>query len=72
MRDWQSIVVALVILAAAFYVGRRVWKRLRAFTSSRAASSCETGCGKCGSKNKSSALPANSLVYIDCSMSLRR
>jgi predicted negative regulator of RcsB-dependent stress response len=73
MRDWQTIVVVLIILAAAIYVGWRVWKRLRAFTSARAgASSCETGCGKCGTATKSSTSPANPLVQIGRSMGLRR
>lgn len=72
MRNWQGIVVGLIILAAAIYVGRRAWRRLRAFSASRSAASCETGCGKCGSETKSSAAPANSLVQIGRSMGLRR
>ena len=42
--DWQSIVVALIIAAAAVYLARRVWRRL----SARESASCATGCGKCG------------------------
>jgi hypothetical protein len=70
MRDWQTIVVGLIILAAALYVGRRAWRRLRAFSASKAASSCETGCGKCGSESTSTT--PNPLVQIGRSMGLRR
>lgn len=42
--DAQSLVVLLVVAAAAFYVLRRAWRTLRA---SRAANdaSCGSGCG---------------------------
>ena len=70
LRDWQTIVVGLIILAAAVYVGRRAWRRLRAFSASRAAASCETGCGKCEPSTTKPA--ANPLVQIGRSMGLRR
>jgi hypothetical protein len=54
MFDWQTILVALIILAALIYTGRRAWSRLRSFQATRgaAAASCETGCGSCGSDQK--------------------
>lgn len=39
----QTIVVALAVLVAAVYVGRRAWRTLRP----RKAGGCESGCG-CG------------------------
>jgi len=51
MFDWQTILVILIVAAAAAYVGAQALNRLRSFNSKRAASSCETGCGNCpGSK----------------------
>ncbi len=43
--DWQSIAVALVVLAAAAYVARRAWARLR---SMRAGAKSAVACGSCG------------------------
>jgi uncharacterized RmlC-like cupin family protein len=70
--DWQTIVVALMILAALVYVGRRGLTRLRAFTAAKAgASSCETGCGKCESSQP--ATPLKTFVQIErTSTSTRR
>ncbi len=48
MLDLQTILVFLIVAAAAVYVGRRVWRRIAAFGSSDGGS-CETGCGKCAS-----------------------
>ena len=50
MFDWQTIIVALVILAALAYVSRRALNRLRSLRVSKhlAKSSCATGCGNCG------------------------
>ena len=42
--DFQSIVVAVVILAALAYIGRRVWRKINSFSEK---SSCGIGCG-CG------------------------
>lgn len=41
---WQSIVVALVVLGALAYAGRRLWTTLRP----KADAGCAHGCG-CGS-----------------------
>lgn len=37
----QTLVVLLLVLAAAAYVGRRVWSTLRP----KKAAGCDTGCG---------------------------
>ena len=62
--DWQSIAVALVVLAALAYVARRAWARLR---SMRAGAKSPVDCGSCGSgdaKPHSSAPQATVLVQI--------
>ena len=43
--DWQSIAVALIVLAALLYVARRAWARLR---SMRAGAKSAIDCGSCG------------------------
>jgi hypothetical protein len=66
MFDWQTITVALIILAAAIYVGRLVWMRLRSFRATRGdAASCETGCGSCGNNQKPVA--AERTVFVEIS-----
>ncbi|HEX8748542.1 MAG TPA: hypothetical protein VF717_15330 [Pyrinomonadaceae bacterium] len=46
MSDWQTILVALLIIAASLYAGRRALSRLRSFrTNRRGSSACEAGCG---------------------------
>lgn len=46
--DWQTIVVALIVAGALFYVGRRALMRLRSFGTNKGGGSCATGCGTCG------------------------
>jgi len=46
MLDWQSITVALIVCAAAFYVARHAYRHVRAFSNKESAS-CATGCGAC-------------------------
>jgi len=46
--DFQSIIVAVVILAALFYVGQMIWRKTKAFSSK---SSCGADCG-CVSETK--------------------
>jgi hypothetical protein len=66
MFDWQTITVALIILAAAIYVGRLAWTRLRSFRAAKGgAASCETGCGSCGSDQKPVA--AERTVFVEIS-----
>ena len=62
--DWQSIAVALVVLAALVYVARRAWARLR---SMRAGAKSLSDCGSCGegdAKATSRAPQATVLVQI--------
>jgi hypothetical protein len=58
--EWQTIITALIVLAAGAYVGRRGWLRLRSIVSAKAptSASCATGCGGCGSSEKTSDQPA--------------
>ena len=66
--DWQTIAVALIVLAALFYTGRRAWSRLRAFRASKNASApCETGCGTCGGEQKPQAAPTQRTVFVEIS-----
>ena len=67
--DWQTIAVALIILAALFYTGRRAWSRLRAFrTSKGVAAPCETGCGSCGVEQKPQPAPnTQRTVFVEIS-----
>ena len=55
MLDWQTIVVALIILAAFVYVARRGLMRLRSMNANSNNASCETGCGKCGPVSRNEA-----------------
>ena len=54
MFDWQTILTALIVLAALLYAARRGLSRLRSLRSSRgdAAALCASGCGKCGAAEK--------------------
>jgi hypothetical protein len=51
MLDWQTILVFLIIFAAAFFAGYRIWLKFRGLSDS----GCGTGCGKCGTENSSPA-----------------
>jgi len=63
--DWQTIAVALIIAAAAFYVARRALRRLRAFRAAKGnAAACETGCGSCGEPPKGPTPPRTVFVEI--------
>ncbi len=74
MIDWQTIAVALIILAALVYTGRRAWSRLRSFQAKRASeASCATGCGSCGTEQKPKvATPRTVFVEISRSRSTPR
>ncbi len=66
--DWQTIAVALIILAALFYTGRRAWSRLRAFRASKGVSApCETGCGSCGEQKPKVAANTQRTVFVEIS-----
>ncbi|HEX8844208.1 MAG TPA: FeoB-associated Cys-rich membrane protein [Pyrinomonadaceae bacterium] len=67
MIDWQTITVALIILAAAIYTGRLAWLRLRSFRKANSgADSCETGCGSCGDNQKPAATTERT-VFVEIS-----
>jgi hypothetical protein len=69
MIDWQTIAVALIILAAFVYTGRRAWATLRAFRAKRAGeSSCATGCGNCAS-NQTPKPATPRTVFVEISRS---
>ncbi|HEY0379554.1 MAG TPA: hypothetical protein VGC87_21730 [Pyrinomonadaceae bacterium] len=66
--DWQAIAVALIILAALIYTGRRAWSRLRAFRASKNISTpCETGCGSCGGEQKPKPAATTRTVFVEIS-----
>lgn len=72
MFDWQAIAVAVIVLAALIYTGRRAWRRLSAFRSRRGASvaqpaSCETGCGSCGDAQKAKPQGTQRTVFVEIS-----
>ena len=43
----QTVIVLLIVAAAAFYVGRRLWRTVAAARASRRGDGCASGCG-CG------------------------
>lgn len=43
----QTLIVVLIVSAAAFYVGRRLWRTVAAARASRRGDGCGAGCG-CG------------------------
>ncbi len=47
--DAQNIIVAVIIIAAALYVGQILWRKIKGFS---AKSSCEADCGCGKSKSK--------------------
>ncbi|MDQ3686602.1 MAG: hypothetical protein M3430_13540 [Acidobacteriota bacterium] len=77
MFDWQTVTVAIIILAALAYVSRRGWARLRSFTArgSSSASSCASGCGSCGNGERqvtTTTSPAKPFIQISRSASTPR
>ncbi len=63
--DWQTIIVALIILAALAYTARRALSRLNSFRANKNNAACATGCGSCGGSEKPAAKPATVLVSIN-------
>jgi hypothetical protein len=63
--DWQSIIVALSVLAALAFVGRRAWMRLQSVVRARAGvtSSCAGACGGCASEASDKRIPEQKVVY---------
>lgn len=64
--DWQNVTVALLILAALVYLGRRGWARLRSMRPGARAADCATGCGGCGQEGRAvtAAAPVGGLVQL--------
>jgi hypothetical protein len=52
--DWQSVMVALSVLAALTFVGRRGWTRLQSVLRTKVdlGSSCASACGGCASQKR--------------------
>lgn len=69
MFDWQTIVAALIILAALIYTGRLAWLRLRSLRKGKGASACETGCGSCGTAPK--PVGTKRTVFVEISRNKR-
>ncbi len=66
MLDWQTIAVALMILAACAYTGRRALSRLRSFRAAGNSdtAACATGCGNCGGESRQTTKPAPIMIQI--------
>jgi hypothetical protein len=66
MFDWQTIIVALLILGALVYVGRRGLTRVRSLYATKAgANTCDTGCGKCEASQSQPAASLKTLVQLE-------
>ena len=63
MIDWQTLTVALIILAAFAYVARRGLARFVSMNAKPNDANCETGCGKCGPASTHET-KANPLIQI--------
>jgi hypothetical protein len=68
MLSWQTIVVALIILAAAVYVGRLAWDQIRAFGKESDGDACAKGCGNCPG-TKTPVFPAKQIIQLSRSKS---
>jgi hypothetical protein len=63
--DWQTIAVALIVLAALLYTGRRALTRLRSMRAGRAGAAVPA-CGNCPSEKPAALAQApRVLVQID-------
>ncbi len=67
--DWQQIVMALIVLAAAVAVGRRLWAQIAGFRKSSDSGSACAGCPSAalsgsGSKNTSKNAKTNSAPVL--------
>ncbi|SDK80893.1 Virus attachment protein p12 family protein [Catalinimonas alkaloidigena] len=51
---WQYAIIALLFLAAAFYLGRMFW---RSFLKRDASAGCGGGCAKCQAAAKFNDIP---------------
>ena len=71
--DWQTIAVGLIILAALFYVLRRVGARLRSMRAGARAVSV-SACGNCpsGESKPAAATRPNVIVQIGRTRTTRK
>jgi hypothetical protein len=71
MFDWQTTVVVLIVLAAAFYVGRMAWARVRSMRGRGEVSL--PACSGCDAKPAKSDAPVPKvLVQIARAPTARR
>jgi hypothetical protein len=72
MLDWQTAAVVLIVLAAAFYVGRMAWARVRSMRGRGEVSL--PACSGCDAKptKKSDAPAPKVLVQIGRAPTARR
>jgi hypothetical protein len=69
--DWQMVMVALIVLAAALYVGRMAWARVRSMRGRGEVSL--PACSGCDAKSVKSHAPAPKvLVQIGSTRPARR
>jgi hypothetical protein len=60
--DWQTVAVALIVLAAAGYFARRALARLRSFGAGSKAAA--PACGNCEQNDKPRAPAPNAAVLV--------
>ncbi len=41
----EQVIVGLIVLAATFFIGRRVWSAIAAVRAPKGAGGCDSGCG---------------------------
>lgn len=56
--DWQTVAVALVVLAATLYLARMVLRRARSMRAGADGASTGSDCSGCGSSKVKSTAPA--------------
>jgi len=71
MIGWQTFAVAIIILAASVYVGRRVWAHIRSLGKGTGEAGCATGCGGC-ENNRTVATPTRQIIQLSRSNSQSR
>jgi hypothetical protein len=62
--NWQLVITAFIVLAAAFFVVRRILQRLRAFRNASFQSSCSGCVGVCSPHNDVPAKTNATLIQL--------
>jgi hypothetical protein len=62
--NWQLWITALIVIGAAFFVARRMLRRLKAFRNASFQSSCTSCVGVCSPQNDAPSKPATSLIQL--------